>query len=63
MWRSTLDDEALAKKVVHLLGGNFTRAGDTTYGYNGVCHMWTEGKIVDIIPQQIVTLDKLVQGY
>jgi hypothetical protein len=55
-----LDDKALAKKVVDLVGSNVIRAGDTTYGYNCVSHLWTKGKIADIIPQQIVTLDKLV---
>jgi hypothetical protein len=55
-----LDDKTLAKKVVDMVGSNVIQAGDTTYGYNGVSHLWTKGKIADIIPQQIVTLDKLV---
>jgi hypothetical protein len=55
-----LDDKALAKNIVDRVSTNAIRAGDTTNGYNGVSHMWTKGKIADIIPQQIVTLDNLV---
>jgi hypothetical protein len=55
-----LDDKALAKKVVDLVGSNVIRARDTTYGYNGVSHLWTKGTIADIIPKQIEPLDNLV---